>query len=457
MMSLSSVVIVISLAFSMFGSALADPLADKLRSLSPGARDILKRTTPAAPHFVVYNDAWTSPLPTASQLQGYNVYALSFWLISGPADMAMGWQELTSDQRTSYLQEYNAAGISLIVSAFGSTDTPTSSGVDPTTVADNLASWVVQYGLQGVDVDYEDFNAFDGGGGSAETWLVNFTQQIRTQLPQGEYILSHAPVAPWFSPNMWSGGGYLAVNEAVGSLIDWVSCSLTAYESFVPEGASEYTSCSGLLTTSSSTWPETALFQIASNGVYLDKLVIGKPGTTSDANNGYMDTSTLASCVAQAYSSGWNAGVMVWEYPHVGSSWITAVRGNTWPLSSSASPVTPPPTPTTTLTTSTTIPTTSTTPAPRPTTTQQPTTYVTPASSTTSLISTTPTTSSSTPTTTTPSGGVSCTGIAAWVDNVAYVSGNQVTYNGDLWVASQWNEDEAPGGVSLVSRSFFED
>ena len=53
----------------MFGLALTVPLADKLRSLSPGARDVLKRTTPAAPQFVVYNDAWTYPFPSASQLQ----------------------------------------------------------------------------------------------------------------------------------------------------------------------------------------------------------------------------------------------------------------------------------------------------------------------------------------------------------------------------------------------------
>lgn len=73
----------------------------------------------------------------------------------------------------------------------------------------------------------------------------------------------------------------------------------------VTEGTSEYTTCSGLLTASTSAWPETALFQIAANGVTLDKLLIGKPATTSDASNGYIDPSTLASCVSQAASQGW--------------------------------------------------------------------------------------------------------------------------------------------------------
>lgn len=73
-----------------------------------------------------------------------------------------------------------------------------------------------------------------------------------------------------------------------------------------PEGTSEYTTCAGLLTASSSAWPQTALFQIAANGVPLSKLVIGKPGTTSDASNGYIDPTTLAGCVAQAKGQGWS-------------------------------------------------------------------------------------------------------------------------------------------------------
>jgi hypothetical protein len=47
------------------------------------------------------------------------------------------------------------------------------------------------------------------------------------------------------------------------------------------------------------------------------------------------------------------------------------------------------------------------------------------------------------PTTTPPTGG-SCT--PAWVSNVAYVSGNKVSYNGHNWTANQWNYNEVPGG-----------
>lgn len=98
--------------------------------------------------------------------------------------MALGWQELTSSQRTSYLQEYNAAGISVIVSAFGSTEQPTTSGTNAVTVADNLASWVKQYGIQGVDIDYEVQSLFLGGMGWTNVYFWNARTSLRLTAPQ---------------------------------------------------------------------------------------------------------------------------------------------------------------------------------------------------------------------------------------------------------------------------------
>ena len=97
-----------------------------------------------------------------------------------------------------------------MVAAFGSSDVPTSAGQDPVTLANNIAAWVKEWGLDGVDVDYEvcfgyasgsdtlelianiqqDFNAMDAG--TAEAWLITFTTQLRSQLPSGDYIITHA-------------------------------------------------------------------------------------------------------------------------------------------------------------------------------------------------------------------------------------------------------------------------
>ena len=97
-----------------------------------------------------------APSPTAAHTWPRTRSALSFLLLSGPADKALEWSEqLTADQRTSVKADYVAAGISLIVSAFGSTDAPTSTGADPTSTANTMAAWVKEFDLDGIDVDYE--------------------------------------------------------------------------------------------------------------------------------------------------------------------------------------------------------------------------------------------------------------------------------------------------------------
>jgi len=90
------------------------------------------------------------------------------------------------------------------------------------------------------------------------------------------------------------------------------------------EGSNEYTTCTGLLTKSSSAWPKTSLFEIAASGVPKDKLIIGKPATKGDATNGYISPSGLAECVSQAKAKGWKGGVMVWEVGIIPSYYLGA-------------------------------------------------------------------------------------------------------------------------------------
>lgn len=68
-------------------------------------------------------------------------------------------------------KKYNDAGIKLLVSAFGSTEMPTSNG--PVQVANALAAFVNSNNLDGVDIDYEDNSAMNAGLG--ESWLISFT------------------------------------------------------------------------------------------------------------------------------------------------------------------------------------------------------------------------------------------------------------------------------------------
>ncbi|KAL1701928.1 hypothetical protein EV121DRAFT_282305 [Schizophyllum commune] len=114
---------------------------------------------------------------------------------------------------------------------------------------------------------------------------------LRSDLSAGDYIVPHAR----------GGGGYLAVNEKVGDLIGWNNIQL------YNQGSTEYTSCYSLPNTSSSTWPESALFEIITNNVDADKLVIGKPATSGDAKYEYIALETLAECLQSAKAAGWRA------------------------------------------------------------------------------------------------------------------------------------------------------
>ncbi|OBZ74604.1 hypothetical protein A0H81_05468 [Grifola frondosa] len=161
--------------------------------------------------------------------------------------------------------------------------------------------------------------------GSAEAWLTTFTQTLRTQLPQGQFILTHARTHDNCSTRAMVSTAfpqaYHTVDANVGSMIDWVC-----------QGATEYTDCNGLLTTSGGQFPNSSIFEIASQNIPLSRLVIGKLGTTADGYTGFMDPQTLGTCVAQAQKQGWSTGVMAFQFPHADTTWITAARGSTFPI-----------------------------------------------------------------------------------------------------------------------------
>ncbi|KAI0830253.1 chitinase [Trametes gibbosa] len=277
---------------------------------------------PVGPKFVIYTDAAIdggNVLPPLDQIQGFNVVNLAFLLTTGPADQAANWAALPADQRATLKQQYHSAGVSLVVSAFGETERPTSQ--DPTTVANGLAQFVLNTDLDGIDIDYEEFELVVQQPGVGEAWLTTLTQTLRQQLPQGQFILSHAPVGPWFDPSFCPGGCYNTVDKNVGQLIDYYNIQF--YNQSPSPG---YEDCDSLLNNTPS-----SIFQIQKSGVDVNKLVIGKPGTTADiTNGGFIDPATLGVCVQQAVAGGWKAGVMAFQFPHADTAWISSVKGSSF-------------------------------------------------------------------------------------------------------------------------------
>ncbi|KAF9077607.1 glycoside hydrolase superfamily [Rhodocollybia butyracea] len=278
-------------------------------------------TSFSPPYFVVYTDAGPDPAPPVEDIQGVNVVIMSFLLSTGAADMAHNWAIMGKDAQSAIKDKYKAAGIKLLVSAFGSTEKPTTSGTNPTELAQTMATWVKENQVDGIDIDWEDNDAMNKADGSAETWLIEFTKELRNQLPQGQYILTHAPQAPWLSTGtQWNGKAYVQVNQEVGSMIDWYNVQ------WYSQGPGEYETCDKLINDSGSSNPNSALFQVVEHGFDVQKLVIGKPATDTSATNGYIDPATLAGCLPQAIQKGWSAGIMVWEYQAGVMDFFSTVR-----------------------------------------------------------------------------------------------------------------------------------
>ncbi|KDQ20357.1 glycoside hydrolase family 18 protein [Botryobasidium botryosum FD-172 SS1] len=285
--------------------------------------------TPPAPRWAIYWDKYVAGengLPSPEKLKGFNVLYLSFLLTSGAADQAQQWASLSADTRKSMKTQYADAGIKVMVSALGETEQPVTAKVDPVETARKFASFVKEYELDGIDVDFEDFPAIDAADGGAEAWLATLTKTLRSELPAGEYIITHAPVAPWFSTAKYPAGAYTKVHNDAGDLIDWYNIQ------FYNQGVDEYTTCDTLNDHSNdATWPQTSVMQIAQT-VGLHKAVLGKTARPSDGNNGYMDPKALATCLSKLKNEGWDAGLMVWEYPDAKGAWLQAARAESWPV-----------------------------------------------------------------------------------------------------------------------------
>ncbi|KAJ6517276.1 glycoside hydrolase family 18 protein [Mycena vitilis] len=286
-----------------------------------------------APHFVIYAANNISPdpnvqgPPAVENLVGFNVVALAFLFSNGTASkysQTVQWQQLNASKRADIKASYAKAGIKLVVSFGGDQDAPTTAGVDPKTAATTAAKWVKDNDLDGLDVDYEDFDAMNNGKGPQ--WLIEFTTQLRAELGSN-YLITLAPIAAWWGADA-AGGGYRAIHKAVGTMINWYNIQFYNYND---------TTCNDLID-KSSVKPQTSVFEIHDNAqVPLDMIVIGKPAALTDVKNsttaGYMNETYLATCVQEAKQKGWNGGIMFWQYSDNASEEMQEARKLAFPLS----------------------------------------------------------------------------------------------------------------------------
>ncbi|KZK99111.1 glycosyl hydrolase family 18 protein [Pseudovibrio sp. Ad26] len=185
--------------------------------------------------------------------------------------------------------------------------------------AQQLTKMVTDHGLDGVDIDWEDTNY---SGYDAPTFLVDLSKALKSKLPEDQNFVTHAPQAPYF----YGGSGYLQVYVDVaknaGDAVDLYNIQYYNNQWYVGETAEEETGkVAGTELVDGSTFPS-SIIGIASTGVPISKLILGKPTTLQNvigsvAVNGYLPADEIVDNLITPLLAKEPdfAGVMGWQYP----------------------------------------------------------------------------------------------------------------------------------------------
>jgi chitinase len=287
-----------------------------------------------APYKVIYIDFrnlnWNNGAQTVLDAAdaGFNVIILAFYLSSGgAADAAQVWAALPDATKIETMNQVHAKGAVVMIAVGGATDSPyTMSATQLGTLA---AEWAHTQHLDGVDFDLENiaegFNVYGKSDADTVNWFVEVTDSCRRALGENG-LISHAPQAPYFGPaggNSWTGptGGYTEIERRTNN-INFYNLQ------FYNQGTDCYVDYDGLFTSSCSNFPGTSVSEIHAYGIPLEKIVIGKPVTSSDAGNGWVEASTLGGYFRRAASEiGWNGGIMGWQWGEKNTltSWLNSI------------------------------------------------------------------------------------------------------------------------------------
>ena len=341
------------------------PRPDRTTPLAAGARileylhsrgEALTVTVPA-PVRAVYLDArdldWNDPGATilAAVNASFNVIHLAF-AVGGPdgATDALGaWLAggAWTQRHNATVAAAHARGAVLLLSAGGATD-DSYFRKDAATYGAALAAAALAGQLDGVDMNLERFGPGCSLPGlppsQAVAWVVRATRAARVALGPLP-LLTHAPLAAYLSApgvsdeaallaGAWAGptGCYSAIyararaHDGGEPDIDWLALQYynqgahcyVSYESiFIDSGAASAPTC----------YRGTALAQVASYGVPLSALVVGKVAAPGDAADGFVAPDTLAAWAHRARNDlGWRAGVMLWQWDReAGPAWARAL------------------------------------------------------------------------------------------------------------------------------------
>jgi chitinase len=201
-----------------------------------------------------------------------------------------------------------------------------------------IVNFVTMYGLDGVDIDYEDNAGFQGAYNGI-AFLNALTSGLATGLPPGRNIITHAPQTAYWDASgaifQWRTGGiapYVRVWQTVGGKIAWINNQFYNTQYYDKDAATKvqwYNNIAAI------TGPQ--------------KLLIGALLSTKGGGEGVITLADMVQNVITPLKAAYGAqfgGVMSWQFSFdQGGNWANGI----WQALVAGSPVPvprPPPPPT---------------------------------------------------------------------------------------------------------------
>jgi chitinase len=163
-------------------------------------------------------------------------------------------------------------------------------------LVNQLVNFVTRYGLNGVDIDYEDDAGFTGvydGIG----FLTALTSGLAQALPSGQDIITHAPQTPYWDSN-YHNAPYAQIWQRVSNQITWINNQFYHNSDYDKDAATKVSSYQRVITITGS-----------------EKLLVGVP--LDPSIEGYISLDDMIQNVVRPLQSNFGTqfgGAMGWEF-----------------------------------------------------------------------------------------------------------------------------------------------
>jgi chitinase len=183
------------------------------------------------PRHVVYFFHTTNPIPLAGIANlPYTDVILGFLIPNSNVTGLMKDGAAFPDTIQNDIQLLQSAGKNVLISVGGAVNNAGSGWTSAkyeifndnlSGLVEQIVAWVESIGADGVDIDFEDSNAFTGKAGyDGVAFLSELTTGLSQALPPGS-IITHAPQTPYWDKNSSYKAAYFKVHSQVGNSIAW--------------------------------------------------------------------------------------------------------------------------------------------------------------------------------------------------------------------------------------------